>query len=72
VLSEEVRAHLARLLEQRGMSGRQLARETGIPQPSLSRKLRGAAPLDVDDLEAIAGALGIPVADLVTPPGDDS
>lgn len=72
MLSEEVRAHLVRLLEQRGMSGRQLARATGISQPSLSRKLRGTAPIDVDDLEAIAGALGVTVADLVTPPGDDS
>jgi transcriptional regulator with XRE-family HTH domain len=60
-VAEEVRA----LMGRRRTTGAQLARAIGVPQSSLSRKLTGRYPLDVDDLEAIAAYFEIPVASLI-------
>jgi transcriptional regulator with XRE-family HTH domain len=53
------------LLEERGWSGRQLARETGINQASVARKLREESPFDLDDVHAIAQAMSVDLVDLV-------
>jgi hypothetical protein len=61
-LTEEIR----RLLDNHGLSGRELARLTGIPQRTLAKKLSGQHPFDVDDLQAIASVLEHSVSDLMT------
>lgn len=65
-LSRAVAAEVRRLLEERGMSGRALARATGIDQGSISRKLKGETSLDLDDVQAIAAALDVRAVDLLT------
>lgn len=65
-LSRAVAAEIARIIDERGMSGRELARLTGIPQPSLARKLRGSQPFDLDDVAAVCAALGITAPDLLS------
>lgn len=65
-LSRLVAAKIARLLEERGMSGRALSRATGIPQKSLSRKLSGETAFDLDDLTPVADALGVKVSELLS------
>lgn len=65
-LSRAVAAEISRLLEERGMSGNALAKATGIPQTSISGKLRGVSPFDLDDLQAICGALDVDVTDLLS------
>ncbi|GAA4681171.1 helix-turn-helix domain-containing protein [Phytohabitans rumicis] len=59
--AEEIRVILAR----RRMSAAELARKTGIRQQNLSRRMTGETAFDLDDLEVIANALGIKVADLI-------
>lgn len=56
-----VRAEMAR----RRVTQTQLAEATGISQSALGRRLTGSQPFDVAQLEAIAGALAVPLADLV-------
>jgi len=56
-VAAEVRAQLAR--HQR--TGRSVALQLGWKQPYMSRRLTGAVSFDVNDLDAIAGALGVPV-----------
>lgn len=65
-LSRRVAARIARLLEDRGMSGRALSRATGIPQKSLSRKLSGETAFDLDDLPLVADALGVKIPELLS------
>lgn len=64
-VAEEIRALMAR----RRLSGVQLAAQIDKSQGYLSRRLNGVQPFDVDDLEAIAGVLGVPVSALLRPPG---
>ena len=64
-LSAAVAAVVRSLLSERGWSGRQLARETGINQASVARKLREDSPFDLDDLHAIAQAMSVDVVDLM-------
>lgn len=52
---------LTLLRESRGYSGAQLAKLTGIPQPTLSRIENGLASVDDDRLKLIADALDYPV-----------
>lgn len=60
-VAEEIRVLLAR----RKMSGAELARRTGITQSTMSRRMTGETPFDMDDLEAIAEVLQIDVTDLI-------
>lgn len=53
----EVRAEMAR----KRMTGRELSRLTGKSQPYWSRRLTGDVALDVDDLEAVAALLDVPL-----------
>lgn len=48
------------------MSGRSLARETGIPSASLARKLAGTSPFDLDDLPPICRALDVDLAEILS------
>jgi transcriptional regulator with XRE-family HTH domain len=64
-LSRAVSAEVRRLLEERGMSGNQLAKAAGMEQTTIARKLRGARAFDLDDLAAIAPVLDVRVADLI-------
>lgn len=59
-----VRAELAR----RQITGRQLARSLGWSFTTTARRLNGSSPFDIDELDAVARHLGIPVAALL--PGE--
>lgn len=59
--AEEIRVLLAR----RRVSAAELARRTGMKQSTLARRMTGEIAFDLDDLELIANALGVPVADLL-------
>lgn len=53
-------------LERTGLSVLALSKRTGIPQPTLHRKVHGTNDLSVDQWQAIAVALGYPdLEDLV-------
>jgi len=57
----EVRAAMAR----RGVSQTALAGALGMSQAAVSRRLRGAIPLDVKELAAIAEILSVPLSALL-------
>jgi transcriptional regulator with XRE-family HTH domain len=59
--AEEIRVLLAR----RMMSAAELARRTGMKQSTLARRMTGETAFDLDDLEAIAQALGVAVQELL-------
>lgn len=59
--AEEIRVLLAR----RNISAAELARRTQMKQPYVSRRMTGEVAWDVDDLEKIAAALSVEVADLL-------
>ncbi len=61
----EVRAELARAR----ISGNKLAALLGQSQPYWSRRLSGKVAFDVDDLEALSGLLGVPIARFFIAPG---
>jgi transcriptional regulator with XRE-family HTH domain len=48
-----------------GLSQRDLAEETGISQPTISRIVTGARAASMPELVSIAWALGVPVEDLI-------
>lgn len=64
-LTEAVAVQIRRLLEERGISGNQLAKATGISQPSIARKLRGATSFDLADLDRICVVLGVKPAEVL-------
>jgi transcriptional regulator with XRE-family HTH domain len=64
LVAEEIRALMAR----RRMSGRQLAAQLKVSPSWVSYRLTGTQPIDLDDMMAIAGALGVGVHDLLPPP----
>lgn len=64
-LSRAVSGEVRRLLEERGMSGNQLAKASGLEQTTVARKLRGARAFDLDDLAALAPVLEVKVSDLI-------
>lgn len=64
-LSAAVSAEVRRLVDERGLSGNQLAKAAGIEQTSVARKLRGPATFDLDDLAAIAPVLKVTVPELI-------
>ena len=63
-VAEEIRALLAR----RMANGAKLAAALGKSEMYVSRRLRGETAFDVDDLEKIAGFLGVEVTDLLPRP----
>ena len=58
-VAAEVRSWMGR----RNRSGRNVAQELGWTEIYLSRRLTGKVPFDVDDLDALAGLLGVPVTE---------
>jgi transcriptional regulator with XRE-family HTH domain len=58
---EVIRQRMAEL----GLSGKRLAAEVGMPQTSLARLLRGQGDLTLDELAALAAALGTNLPGLV-------
>jgi transcriptional regulator with XRE-family HTH domain len=64
-LSVLIAAEIRKQLFLRDMTGTQLAEHAGMTQPYISRRLTGATAFDVDDLERIATALDVDVADLL-------
>lgn len=54
----EIRAEMGR----QQVSGSELARRCGVPQPYVSRRLTLKTPMDIDDMELFAHALGKPVS----------
>lgn len=60
-VAAEVRAESAR----RRVTGRELARRTGVPISTLSRWTTGQTPIQLDDLDRIADALGADVVTLI-------
>lgn len=60
-VAEEIRAQMGR----KRMSGARLAKQLGVSDMWVSYRLRGVQPIDLNDLERIADALGVPVIDLL-------
>lgn len=61
LVAEEVRAAQGR----QRVTGRELARRVGEPNTTVARWLRGDTPMGVDELDAVADALGVEVSDLI-------
>lgn len=59
-IGANVRAEMARS----GVSQAQLGERLGLAQTSISQRLRGSIPFDVNEIHKIAGVLGVTVADL--------
>jgi len=62
-VTAEIRAELGR----RRLSGRQLAAALGWSANYLSRRMTGAVPWSTHEIEDIALALGVSLAELVSP-----
>lgn len=63
VIAAEIRAEMAR----QGISQRELGERLGFTQAGVSRRLLGQKPLEVDDVERIAEALGVSMQQLGWP-----
>lgn len=64
-LADAVAAEVRRLLAERGWTGRELARRTGIAHNTLAVKVRGERALDANEIGAIAAAFDMPPAQLI-------
>jgi transcriptional regulator with XRE-family HTH domain len=64
IVIAEVRAEMAR--QRRGQV--ELATALGWSQAALSRRLTGSVAFSTDELAQVAGFLGVPISQLVTPP----
>jgi transcriptional regulator with XRE-family HTH domain len=64
-VAEEVRAAMARGRRGRRVSQTELAAYLEMGQSSLSRRLSGEYPFDVDELDRIAAYLNVPTTDLL-------
>lgn len=61
VVGANVRAEMAR----RGVSQAALGAVLGFKQPSISARLRGRTPFDINELHQVADFLGVPVETLL-------
>lgn len=64
-LAAAVAEQIRRLLDAHNVSGNALANATGIPQRSISSKLRGESEFKLDEVQKIAEHFGIDAEDLV-------
>lgn len=64
-LADAVAAEVRRLLAERGWTGRELARRTGLPVTAVATKVAGTRGMDFATLHAIAQAFGVTVAYIV-------
>lgn len=68
VLASNIRAEAGR----RSLTQTDLANVLGITQSAISRRWNGRRPWPLEDLPTVADALGVTVADLVTPTGRET
>ena len=64
-ITEGVSTEIRVLLARRDMSQRDLAERSGISQVAISRRMTGAIPWDLTELEAVANALDVPASVLI-------
>jgi len=64
-LARHLAAVVLELADERGLSVNAVCKAAGLPQSTTSRRLRGLAALDADDVEGLARALGMTGAELV-------
>lgn len=64
-LSRAVATEIRVLLLRRDMNQAQLAERMGVNEMWVSRRLRGAQPLDLNDLQRFAEALNVKIVDLL-------
>lgn len=66
-LSQAIAEQIKKIMAARGITANGLAKNAGIPQSSLSRKLsdKDTATFDFDDVQKICAEFGIDAADLV-------
>jgi transcriptional regulator with XRE-family HTH domain len=64
-LAEAVTAEVRRRMTARGLSARELARQSGMPATLVHRALAGARPFGLDELGQIAAVLGVHVVWLI-------
>jgi transcriptional regulator with XRE-family HTH domain len=62
-----VSAEVRRVLGDKRVSGNYLARELNVSQNYLSKRLRDQLPFTLNDVERIAGVLGMEFEELVLP-----
>jgi transcriptional regulator with XRE-family HTH domain len=55
----QVAAKVQAILDERGITQVQVTEATGIPRPTLQRRLLGASPFNVAELDALAAFLEI-------------
>jgi len=60
--AEHVRAEIRAELARQNITRSQLAQQIGLDDQALYRRLQGRQPISLEDVEAIAGALGVPVS----------
>ncbi|MFI6215682.1 helix-turn-helix domain-containing protein [Nocardia brasiliensis] len=65
--AEEVTARVRTAIDDAGKTGLQVSIETGIPDATLSRKLRALYPLSLTDIEKIADVLGVTPDEFMPP-----
>ena len=68
ILASNIRAEAGR----QSLSQADLAHILGITQSAISKRWRGGRPWPLEDLPTVADALGVTVADLVTPTGRET
>lgn len=54
-------------IKDRGTTVVWLCQKTGIPRATMTRRLGGNSPFNLNELDRIATALGVPVGDLLQP-----
>ena len=59
-------AGILRELDRQGLTLDDLHSRTGIPVSVLNRKLTGNEPIDLNEIDRIASALGVPVDALIS------
>lgn len=64
-LVKALTAEINRLRDERGWSGRELARRAGLVESVVAYKLAGTRPFDVGDVAAIAAAFDMKAAELI-------
>lgn len=62
-----ISANVRRLMAERSVTQTDLARAMGLPQPSISKRLRGVVAWDAEDLDRLVEAFGVPIEGLVLP-----
>ena len=68
VVAANVRAEASRL----GYNQVRLGKTLGISQGAITKRWRGERPWQLEELDSLASALGVSVADLVTPTGRET